>query len=407
MAQKKKDKRNRKLEPGITQRADGTYCFRQRLKGEKPICVYAKTLEEIRAKKKEIEENRGRNVRANSGDMLLDELAKEYFDEKMSIRDTTKTQYAVSYKTKISPYLGGRKINSLQNSDFAQLFKKLSALNLKYKSMEQIKIVATQIMKWGVVNEYIKDYSCVANGWSIFRDRREPVKIEKVHALTTEEQTAVMRFLASDDKYKKIHLIFTVLLGTGMRCGECFALTWDDVNFESEEINVDKTLVYCNSNGKYEFSLNEPKTESGTRIIPMFPQVKAALLELKNEEIFPPCKTIINGVSGFVFSNYKQEVYIPYNLNTRIKEIVNLCNEEELILAKKENRPPLQVKPFSLHCLRHTFATNYCQLEPNPKTVQAVLGHSDISITFNLYVDAKKENIKESFRTLAEKMFIC
>lgn len=406
MADKKKDKRKRNLEKGITQRADGTYCFRQRLKGEKPICVYAKTLEEIRAKKKVIEENRGQDVSANSGDITLDELAKEYFRENKKIRDTTKRQYMIVYNGRISPYLGQRKINSLRGRDFKFLFEQLYSLNMKRASIERVKTIASRIMKQALSSEYIESISFVNVGWDSFLSNKEPKVKEKVHALTTEEQREFMRYIKQNQRHSWLVPIATILLGTGMRCGECFALTWNDVDFENNEISIDKTLVYYGvNNGKFGFAINPPKTDAGKRTIPMLPEVREAFLQLKNNPLFPPCKAIVDGYTGFVFGNDKQNLYIPYNLNARIRTIIKLYNEEEAKKAEKENRQPLQIKPFSLHCLRHTFATNYCQHENNYKTIQSIMGHSDISITMNTYADSKKEAERKSFKALEGKMF--
>lgn len=403
MAQKKKDKRNRKLEPGITQRKDGRYCYRKTEKGKKPICIYARSLDEIRAKIEKLSKMDWQEENVDSANITLDELAKVYFSKNKKNRSTTKQQYLIVFNKHISPKLGSKKINSLCSKDFRNLFEYLESEGLKRGNMERVKNVAVQIMSQAIAEEILADVSFVHAGWKAYSINIPPKKKEKVHALTMEEQEAFINYIKTKPRHKWLVPIVDVLIGTGMRCGECFALTWDDIDFEKNYIRINKTLVYYGVNdGKYGFAINPPKTDNGKRTIKMQSSVKDALLQLRDNPIFGQCKAVIDGYSGFVFGNDKQNVYIPYNINARLKTIVKTFNEEEKKKAELENRKPLQIKPFSLHCLRHTFATNVCRVTTDYKSVQSYLGHSDITVTMNTYVDATEEGKDKLIRLLEE-----
>mgnify|MGYP000842614751 CR=1 FL=1 len=56
--------------------------------------------------------------------------------------------------------------------------------------------------------------------------------------------------------------------------------------------------------------------------------------------------------------------------------------------AEKEKREPLLIRDFSVHNLRHTFCTRFCENETNLKVIQEIMGHSDISTTMNIYAEA-------------------
>ena len=98
------------------------------------------------------------------------------------------------------------------------------------------------------------------------------------HALTREQQRAFMDYMAKHPVYYHWWPIFTVLLGTGCRIGECLGLRWEDLDFEKRLISVNHSIVYRYSTQQKNTTVNVslPKTEAGIREIPMLPVVKDA-----------------------------------------------------------------------------------------------------------------------------------
>ena len=74
--------------------------------------------------------------------------------------------------------------------------------------------------------------------------------------------------------------------------------------------------------------------------------------------------------------------------------------------AKKEKRQPELLPHFTVHNLRHTFCTRFCENETNLKVIQEIMGHADISTTMDIYNEATKEKKKESFANLEGKVKI-
>ncbi len=66
-------------------------------------------------------------------------------------------------------------------------------------------------------------------------------------------------------------------------------------------------------------------------------------------------------------------------------------NSQETETAQKEHRNPELLPHFSVHTLRHTFCTRFCEHETNLKVIQEIMGHSDISTTMNICNEATKE----------------
>lgn len=114
----------------------------------------------------------------------------------------------------------------------------------------------------------------------------------------------------------------------------------------------------------------------------------------------------IDGYSGFVFTNRNGYVHNPQTINRALERIRIAHNEEEAEKAAKEHREPLEIRHFSVHNLRHTFCTRFCENETNIKVIQEIMGHSDISTTMNIYAEATESKKKESFANLEGKIKI-
>ena len=138
--------------------------------------------------------------------------------------------------------------------------------------------------------------------------------------------------------------------------------------------------------------ITTPKTESGKRNIPMMSEVRKALIEERKAQFSKGFNgTVIDGYSGFIFTNKVGYVHNPMTINRAIERIRKAYNEEEEINAKKQKREPILIPHFSVHNLRHTFCTRFCENETNVKVIQEIMGHSDISTTMNIYAEATEK----------------
>ena len=228
-------------------------------------------------------------------------------------------------------------------------------------------------------------------------------------ALTPEQQRAFMEYMAGHPIFYHWWPLFTILLGTGCRIGECLGLRWEDLDFENKVISINHAVTYYRSaeHGRQLMSISLPKTEAGIRTIPMLDVVKEAFL-MEKEQQFDMLgglnEQIIDGMSGFVFQNADGRVPNPQTVNRTIKRIVETYNSEELLNAAKEKRDPELIPNFSRHVLRHTFATRLCEAESNLKVIQSVMGHRNIETTMDIYAEATEEKKQETFEGLASKL---
>ena len=166
-----------------------------------------------------------------------------------------------------------------------------------------------------------------------------------------------------------------------------------------------KYAVYRKYEGDDEarFHITTPKTSAGTRIIPMLSDVKKALLtEYNLQQEFGFCDENIDGYTGFIFQNRYGSLFSAHDINRAIERIYKAHNEHETQKAVEENRQPLLIRHFSVHNLRHTFCTRFCENESNLKVIQEIMGHADIETTMNIYAEATAQKKQESFCLLLE-----
>ena len=192
------------------------------------------------------------------------------------------------------------------------------------------------------------------------------------------------------------------MLYTGLRVGEITGLRWCDVDLENGFISVNHTLVYYkHDTNKCQFSIHKPKTEAGSRSVPIMSEVREALEQEKEYQdiVGLRCKVKVDGFSDFIFINRFGNVHNQNNLNRALRRIIRDCNKR--VLSEAQDGENVTLLPdFSCHTLRHTFATRMCEMGINLKVIQDVLGHSDFSTTMNVYTDATSDFKKKEFQTL-------
>lgn len=419
---KRWDRKNRVLEKGEYQKDSGVYEYRYKDIHGKPRSIYSWRLtaadpqpkgkapcEPLRDMKVAIDKDLHNNIDTYTAQTTtLNDRFDIYIASKINLRRSTMQNYIYMYDNYVRGTVGRMKMCDINYSIIQRLYNSMiTQYGFKPNSMEALHTVLNPIFERAVWDSIIESNPC-PKAMKQIRESDAWVK-EKKSALTREEQKAFMDFLSTSPQYKHWTNIMVVLLGTGMRIGECLGLTWQSCNFKTGEIIIDHTLNYRqDSDGHCQNYIEfAAKTVAGQRIIPMFDEVRSALLdEKRRQEEAGTAGTVIDGLSDWVFTNRYGTVFKPKSINAAITRICKTYNEAERKAAQAEGREPLLLPHFTCHQLRHTFCTRLCEVEPRPKIVQAIMGHAKIETTMDVYAEVEERAKKEAALQVQGVIFI-
>jgi len=383
-----KDLKGKEIGDGIRQKENGSYEARYVDRFGKRRSLTGKNLKEVKKRLNELiyENEKEVNIRDN---LTLD----EWYDKWMkvykidNIRPNTYRHYNTVYQKHIKPELGRIKLKDITQLQIRELLRKLTKQGYQYETKNKVKILLVDMFNKALEDEFAKKNP--AKGIHIPKP-----KDKEIRALTKEEQADFFDCC----KGTFYDNLFVVAVNTGMRIGELAGLKASDINWEQNYIHVQRTLVYS----KYEedegktFHIEDPKTETSKRKIPMTPNCITALKKQILQKYIvarkmPPEKTVDKEFKDFLFTT---KFNTPLNPQIVIEAIKRITDEVNLI------KDPLEeIEPFSCHCFRHTFATRCFEAGIKPKTIQGYLGHATLQMTMDLYAvlfeDFKQEEMEK------------
>ena len=369
-----KDLKGKELGAGLSQRKDGLYQARYSDRWGKRKTIYRKNLRELR---KELAEAIAGNENFTS---IKDEITLDrWFDRWMeiykekSIRPNTKREYTHIYRKSISPYIGGRHINSLVKSDIQRLVDRASDDGYGYERQNKIKVILRDMLQRAV-----EDNLVINNPVSGIKLRAN--KEIKAKSLTLDEQSDFFCY-CRNTFYDNL---FNVAVNTGLRPGELFALQISDIDLENGFIDVNKTLVYqkyLEDNGKT-FHVEPPKTKQSCRKVPIN-SVCRLYLERQMD-----LKLVVSQKRPKQQNNY---LFVT-KFNTPLNSVIYSDAIKAVIRQINLTRPfDNQFEIFSGHTFRHTFATRCFENGVDAKVVQSYLGHASLKMTMDLYTHVTEE----------------
>ena len=158
---------------------------------------------------------------------------------------------------------------------------------------------------------------------------------------------------------------------TGLRISECLGLQWQDVNFERSEIHVRRTWT-CGQVGV-------PKSKASHAPVPLHPLLAEFMQRVKDA-------TPYSQSGDWVFASSKCKGKQPRVANMLVEHHLRPAALKAGVLKKNE-----KVR-FGFHNLRHSLASFLVRTKTDPKTVQALLRHSDVKTTLQLYAHSISED---------------
>jgi integrase len=358
-----KDLRGKEIGEGIYQQPNGTYCARFVDKFGKRKSKRSKKLQEVRqwiADATYIDEHSDIEQATN---MLVDAWFDYWIDiKKKTVRPNTVRNYSERYYKNIQKVIGKKLLSEVKPIHCQKIFTNMAEEGYRTSTIYQTRISLFNMFEFAKENDVIINNPCKK---SVKSDMGKPS--EKKEALSIDVQKRFIEY-AEGQSYENQ---FRFVLQTGLRTGELVGLKWEDIDFENKTLKVQRSMEYRYSVGVWR--IGEPKSKSGYRTIPLTDEAIRILRAQKEKN--RAIKVIPMEWAEQVFLSRKGE---PVKNSTYDTALFKICDKAE-------------IKRFSMHVLRHTFATRCIEGGMMPKTLQKILGHSNIGITMNLYVHITEE----------------
>ena len=397
MSEKRRDNRNRILHNGESQRQDGRYAYKYKdLNGETKF-VYSWRLDKndrtpaskarepsLREKERQIQQDLFNQIVPNGGNLTVLELVKKYLSLKINVRHNTRANYNFVVNIIKKEPFGNIRIDKVRQSDAKAWLIKLQKDGRGYSTIHSVRGVVRPAFEMalqdGLINRnpFSFELATVVVNDSVTRE-----------AITRAQERAFLKFIQEDKHYCKYYDGIFILFKTGLRVSEFCGLTLSDIDFKKNRIRVDHQLQ---RSGNMEYIIEKPKTESGERFIPMSNEVAACFQRIIRNRQKPRKEPIIDGYTGFLFLDKNSMPMVALHWEHYFKHIRNKYNSIYKI----------QLPKITPHVCRHTFCSNMAKSGMNPKTLQYIMGHSDISVTLNTYTHIKFEDAKAEFDRVME-----
>ncbi len=398
MSEKRRDNRNRILREGEYQRTDGRYRYRYIDEDGKEKNVYSWRLDKndptpkgkkrelsLREKEKQIQADLFDHIVTNGGNYTVIELVEKYVSLKTGVSHNTRAGYKTVINVLKKEAFGKQRIDKVRLSDAKAWLIKLQQVDGRgYSSIHSIRGVLRPAFQLAVDDDLIRknpfgfELASVIVNDSVTRE-----------AITRKQERELLRFIKEDKHFCRYYDAIYILFHTGLRISEFCGLTISDIEFDQMRIKIDHQLQRTS---QMQYVIQDPKTERGIRYVPMSEEVVACFRRILANRVAPKVEPMVDGYAGFLFLDKNDRPMVALHWEKYLQHIVEKYN----------NIYRIQMPKVTPHVCRHTFCSNMAKSRMNPKTLQYIMGHSDISVTLNVYTHVQFDDAQAELLRVAE-----
>lgn len=392
----RRDSKKRKLWAGESQDKDGRYVYKYTDAFGKRKAVYSWRLTEadatpkdkkkdlsLREKEKQIQRDLSNNIATDGGNMTVLDLVKRYVSQKRGVRHNTEANYKFVINIIAKEPFGQKRIDKVKLSDAKAWLIKLQDDGRGYSTIHTVRGVIRPAFQMAMDDDLIRrnpfefQLCTVVVNDSVTRE-----------AITRKQERQFLDFVKNDKHFCRYYDGIYILFHTGLRISEFVGLTIADIDFKNRKINVDHQLQRKRN---MEYIIEETKTEAGVRQIPMTDDVYECFQRIVANRKKPKVEPMIGGRTGFLYLDKNEMPMVALHWEKYFQHIREKYNSIYRV----------QMPIITPHVCRHTFCSNMAKSGMNPKTLQYIMGHSDISVTLNTYTHVKFEDAEEEMKKVA------
>ena len=386
MSEKRKDKKGRIFRSGEGQRPNKTYFYRYHRSGDKKWSyVYAPTLEELRQKEEVIQRDLLDGIDYAGGEITVAELVDRYINLRRGLKENSMRAYGSAINRIHTDPFGSRMIRSVRLSDGKGWFVSLHDRGYKQNTIGVMQCVVRPAFEMAVDDDILRK-----NPFKFKLSDVVPRDAYVRTALSREQQEQYLQFFmeyGGGSYYDDV----VILLGTGLRVSELYGQTKSDLDFDRRCIHVRRQL---SRTANQPYFISSPKTKSGIRTIPMTDTVYMALKRVLKNRASLKVEMLVDGCTGFIFLDKAGKPKVAMHLENFTRGL-----QRKHPWALGGDFP--KVTP---HVLRHTFCTNMQQAGIDIKSLQYLMGHSNASVTLDVYTHTDYNVVKRAFDQAAANL---
>lgn len=398
MSEKRRDNRNRILHNGESQRPDGRYMFKYIDSLGQAKYVYSWRLDKndrtppgrqrdlsLREKEKQIEADLFDQIVPQGGGMSVLDLTKKYVSLKTGIRHNTEANYNFVIHILEKEDFGKKRIDTVKLSDAKAWLIKLQKDGRGYSSIKTVRGVVRPAFQMAMDDDCIRknpfefQLATVVVNDSVTRE-----------AITRKQERNFLDFIKADPHFCRYYDGIYILFHTGLRISEFVGLTISDLDFENRKINVDHQLQ---RDRNMNYIIEDTKTTSGTRLVPMMDDVYDCFQHILAVRPRLKVEPMIDGYTGFLFLDKNGMPMVALHWEKYFQHIREKYNSIYKV----------QLPKITPHVCRHTFCSNMAKSGMNPKTLQYIMGHSDIGVTLNTYTHLGFDDVQEEMKRVCNQ----
>lgn len=317
-------------------------------------------------------------------DQTMAEFISEWsHDKKGIVKPSTWEGYQSKVQHHILPYIGHVKIKDLRAQQIQHMLSEIREQgrcdNRDIRVSEQTLLhiyrilhdILQRAVRWGI----IQSNPCM------MVDKPRPKSVD-TDIWVREQVQEFFRYTRGDSMYP----VFFLLFSTGMRIGEVLALRWCDVDFETRAINVRNNISYIK--GGYLFQ--SPKTKASKRTLPIPEQLIRVLMNVQREQA---------KYKRLYGADYEDHDLVCCTLKGTPHYSSNVKRKWDAIVLRT-GLPRIRI-----HDARHTFASMMIYQGIDVKTLQTMMGHSEVSTTLKLYAKVLPYATKDAMAKFSDFMF--